>query len=142
LIKKVFGDSYGFGETIREITPLLLTGLSVAFAFRTGLFNIGAEGQFIMGSVGASVVGIKLSLPWFIHAPLAIIVGALVAGLWGALAGLLKAKWGVNEVITTIMLNWIALFLANYIIAHFLLEPGQQVIYLKMHVCIGGHSLL
>ncbi|QGQ95690.1 ABC transporter permease [Paenibacillus psychroresistens] len=129
LIKKVFGDSYGFGETIREITPLLLTGLAVAFAFRSGLFNIGAEGQFIMGSLGASIVGIKLSMPWFIHAPLAILAGALLAGLWGGLAGLLKAKWGVNEVITTIMLNWIALFLANYIIAHFLLEPGQQRTY-------------
>jgi simple sugar transport system permease protein len=129
LIKKVFGDSYGFGETIREITPLLLTGLSVAFAFRSGLFNIGAEGQFIMGSLGASIVGIKLSAPWFIHAPLAILAGALLAGLWGGLAGLLKAKWGVNEVITTIMLNWIALFLANYIISHFLLEPGQQRTY-------------
>jgi simple sugar transport system permease protein len=129
LIKKVFGDTYGFGETIREITPLLLTGLSVAFAFRAGLFNIGAEGQFIMGSIGASVVGIKLSLPWFIHAPLAILAGAVFAGLWGALAGLLKARWGVNEVITTIMLNWIALFLANYIITNFLLEPGQQRTY-------------
>lgn len=129
LIKKVFGDSYGFGETIREITPLILTGLSVAFAFRTGLFNIGAEGQFIMGSLGASIVGIKLSLPWFIHAPLAILAGALLAGLWGGLAGLLKAKWGVNEVISTIMLNWIALFLANYMITHFLLEPGQQRTY-------------
>jgi ABC-type uncharacterized transport system permease subunit len=129
LISKVFGDPYGFGETIREITPLLLTGLSVAFAFRSGLFNIGAEGQFIMGSLGATIVGIKLSLPWFIHAPLAIIAGALLAGLWGGLAGLLKAKWGVNEVISTIMLNWIALFLANYVIMHFLLEPGQQRSY-------------
>jgi simple sugar transport system permease protein len=129
LFKKVFGDPYGFGETIREITPLLLTGLSVAFAFRTGLFNIGAEGQFIMGSIGASIIGIKLSLPWFIHAPLAILTGALLAGLWGALAGVLKAKWGVNEVITTIMLNWIALFLANYIVSHILLEPGQQRSY-------------
>jgi ABC-type uncharacterized transport system permease subunit len=129
LIKKVFGDLYGFGETIREITPLLLTGLSVAFAFRSGLFNIGAEGQFIMGSLGASIVGIKLSLPWFIHAPLAILFGALLAGLWGGLAGLLKAKWGVNEVITTIMLNWIALYLANFIITQFLLDPGQQRTY-------------
>ncbi|UUZ81564.1 ABC transporter permease [Paenibacillus sp. P26] len=130
LIGKVVGDPYNLGETIREITPLILTGLSVAFAFRTGLFNIGGEGQFIVGMTGASVVGIKLSLPFWLHAPLAVVVGALAGGLWGAIAGYLKAKRGVNEVITTIMLNWIALYLGNYIVARFLLQPGQQRSYL------------
>lgn len=126
LFEKVFGSVYDFGETIRAITPLILTGLSVAFAFRTGLFNIGAEGQFLLGMTGASVVGIKLTgLPWIVHAPLAVIVGALAAGLWGALAGWLKASRGVNEVITTIMLNWIALFLSNYVTTNFLLQKGQ-----------------
>ncbi|MBU7316321.1 ABC transporter permease [Paenibacillus oleatilyticus] len=129
LVGKVFGDPYDFGETIREITPLILTGLSVAFAFRTGLFNIGGEGQFMMGMTAASVIGIKLQLPWFIHAPLAVVAGALIGGLWGALAGYLKAKRGVNEVITTIMLNWIALFLSNYVVNQFLLQPGQQRSY-------------
>jgi general nucleoside transport system permease protein len=128
LLEKVFGDRYDFGETIRQIAPLILTGLSVAFAFRTGLFNIGAEGQVIMGMTGATWVGVNLHLPWFIHAPLAILVGGLLGGLWGAIAGYLKAKRGVNEVITTIMLNWIALYLANYII-RFMLEPGQQRTY-------------
>jgi ABC-type uncharacterized transport system permease subunit len=125
LFTSVFTKRQEFGETIREITPLILTGLSVAFAFRTGLFNIGTTGQFIMGSTAATIVGVKLSLPWFIHAPLAIIAGALLGGLWAALAGWLKAKRGVNEVISTIMLNWIALFLSNYVINRFLLEPGQ-----------------
>ena len=129
LVSKVFGDPYDFGETIREITPLILTGLSVAFAFRTGLFNIGGEGQFMMGMTMASVIGIKLQLPWFIHAPLAVVAGALVGGLWGAIAGYLKAKRGVNEVITTIMLNWIALFFSNYVVNQFLLQPGQQRSY-------------
>jgi general nucleoside transport system permease protein len=128
LLEKVFGDRYDFGETIRTIAPLILTGLSVAFAFRTGLFNIGAEGQVIMGMTGATWVGVNLHLPWFIQAPLAILVGGLLGGLWGAIAGYLKAKRGVNEVITTIMLNWIALYLANYII-RFMLEPGQQRTY-------------
>jgi simple sugar transport system permease protein len=118
------------GETIREITPLIFTGLSVAFAFRTGLFNIGAEGQFMIGATGAALIGIKLDLPWFIHAPLAVIVGAVLGGLWGGIAGYLKAKRGVNEVITTIMLNWIALFLSNYIVNTFLLQPGQQRSYM------------
>lgn len=126
LFKRVFGDLYNFGETIRQITPLILTGLSVAFAFRTGLFNIGAEGQFIMGSLAAVFIGTQFDLPWFIHAPLALLAGVLAGGLWGAIAGYLKAKRGVHEVITTIMLNWIALFFTNYIISNFLRSPGQQ----------------
>lgn len=126
LLQKIFGNSYDFAETIRNITPLILTGLSVAFAFRTGLFNIGAEGQVLMGMTGATIIGVAIELPWFIHAPLAIIVGMLLGGVWGAFAGMLKAYRGVNEVITTIMLNWIALFLSNYIITKFLLEPNQQ----------------
>lgn len=130
LVGKVFGNPYDTGETIREITPLILTGLSVAFAFRTGLFNIGAEGQYLIGMTGATLIGVKLDLPWFIHAPLAVIVGAVLGGLWGAIAGYLKAKRGVNEVITTIMLNWIALYLSNYVVNAFLLQPGQQRSYM------------
>ncbi|TCZ78874.1 ABC transporter permease [Paenibacillus albiflavus] len=126
LLERVFGNIYDFGETIRQITPLILTGLSVAFAFRTGLFNIGAEGQFILGMTGATLIGDQVSLPAYIHLPLAIIVGALLGGFWGAIAGWLKAKRGVNEVISTIMLNWIALYLGNYIVKAFLLEPGMQ----------------
>lgn len=129
LFEKVFGSPYDLGEAIRAITPLILTGLSVAFAFRTGLFNIGAEGQFIIGMTGATFIGVKLDLPWFLHAPLAVAAGAFLGGCWGAIAGYLKAKRGVNEVITTIMLNWIALFLSNYIINTFLLQPGQQRSY-------------
>ncbi|WP_424768644.1 ABC transporter permease [Paenibacillus sp. sgz302251] len=126
LFDRVFGSSYHMGETIRAITPLIFTGLAVAFAFRTGLFNIGVEGQFVMGMTGATIIGVSLDLPWFIHAPLAIIVGALFGGMWAGLVGYLKAKRGVNEVISSIMLNWTALFLSNYIISRFLLEPGQQ----------------
>lgn len=127
LFAKVFGSTYDFGETLRQITPLIFTGLSVAFAFRTGLFNIGAEGQVVMGTLGAVWVGIKADfLPAFLHAPLAVLAGALAGGLWGAIAGWLKAARGVNEVITSIMLNWIALFFSNYVISHFLLLKGQQ----------------
>ncbi len=128
LLRKIFGNAYDFGETVRTIAPLVLTGLSVAFAFRTGLFNIGAEGQFIMGMTGAILVGIALDAPWFIHAPVAVVVGGLLAGMWGAIAGYLKSARGVNEVISTIMLNWVALNLSNYLI-RFYLEPGQQRTY-------------
>ncbi|MGD9679320.1 MAG: ABC transporter permease [Vulcanibacillus sp.] len=126
LINKAFGNVYNIGETIRQITPLIFTGLSVAFAFRTGLFNIGAEGQFVMGSLGAVIIGTQFSLPWYIHAPFAVLVGALFGGLWGLIAGYLKAKRGVHEVISTIMLNYIALYLTNYIVSNFLRSPGQQ----------------
>ncbi|WP_223067856.1 ABC transporter permease [Paenibacillus caui] len=127
LFTQVFGNTYDFGETLREITPLVLTGLAFAFAARTGLFNIGGEGQFIVGMTAATVVGIKVTgLPAIIHAPLAIIAGGLCGGLWAAIVGYLKAKRGVNEVITSIMLNWIALYLANYIVRHFLLMQGKQ----------------
>lgn len=126
LVKKLFGSPYDIGEAIRAITPLIFTGLAVAFAFRTGLFNIGAEGQFMMGMTGATLVGVTLDLPWFIHAPLAILVGGLFGGIWAGIAGYLKAARGVNEVISSIMLNWIALFFSNYIISTFLVIKGQQ----------------
>ncbi|UQZ82371.1 beta-methylgalactoside transporter inner membrane component [Paenibacillus konkukensis] len=126
LFGKAFGDVYNTGETIRQITPFIFTGLSVAFAFRTGLFNIGAEGQFIMGALAADFVGISLHMPWYIHVPLAVVAGGLLGGLWGSIAGYLKAVRGVHEVITTIMLNWIALYLSNYLIKAWLLEPGQM----------------
>lgn len=126
LLKKVFGSMYDIGETIREITPLILAGLSVAFAFRTGLFNIGTAGQMVVGSLAAIVVGITIKLPWFLHAPLAVLAAALAGGLYGAIAGYLKAKRGINEVITTIMLNWIALFFSNYIISKFLADPKNR----------------
>lgn len=126
LFERAFGSTYSIGETIREITPLIFTGLAVAFAFRTGLFNIGAEGQFIVGSLAAAFIGITVDLPWYLHAPLAFLVAGVVGGLWGAIAGYLKAKHGVHEVIVTIMLNWTALYFSNYLVKAFLLEPGQQ----------------
>ncbi|GIO06092.1 ABC transporter permease [Brevibacillus reuszeri] len=126
LLEKVFGSAYNFGETIRQITPLIFTGLAVAFAFRTGLFNIGAEGQFIVGMVASTAVGVSFDLPAYIHAPLAVIAGAVAGGLWGSIAGYLKAARGVNEVITSIMLNWVALYFANWVMNAFYIPAGQQ----------------
>jgi len=126
LINRIFSSPYNMGETIRAITPLIFTGIAVAFAFRTGLFNIGVEGQFMMGMTGATLVGVLADLPWFIHAPLAVITGAVFGGVWAAIAGYLKAARGVNEVISAIMLNWIALFLSNFLIVRFVVVEGQQ----------------
>ncbi|WP_028589521.1 ABC transporter permease [Paenibacillus massiliensis] len=127
LFTRVYGDSYNFGEAIREMTPLIMTGLAFAFAARAGLFNIGGEGQFLIGMTAASVVAIQFKgLPPFIHAPLAIIAGAVFGGLWASIAGILKSTRGVNEVITCIMLNWIGLFTANLVVNRTMLMSGQN----------------
>ena len=96
-------------ETIVSATPLIFTGLSVALAFRVGLFNIGAEGQLYLGALLAVIVGFALvGLPWFIHLPLAVTAGFAGGALWGFVPGILKARTGAHEVIVTIMLNFVA----------------------------------
>lgn len=111
------GDMSKVGNTLLKSTPIILTGLSVAFAFRTGLFNIGAEGQYVMGALfTVSAAWIFRGLPGFILIPVILIAGALGGGLWAAIPGFLKAKMGINEVIVTIMLNYTGLFIANYFI--------------------------
>ncbi|MYL57294.1 ABC transporter permease [Virgibacillus halodenitrificans] len=117
-----FGDAFTIGETIRRITPLILTGLAVAFAFRSGLFNIGAEGQVIVGWLAAVWVGLAVDAPMILHLPVVLIVAMLAGALWGFVPGLLKAKLGVHEVIVTIMMNYIALFITNEIIRNVLTE--------------------
>ena len=112
-----FGKPKYISWTIVKAVPLILTGLSVAFAFNTGLFNIGAEGQYIVGSIGALVVGLLLDLPPVVHGLVALLVGALCGYLWGAIVGILKAKFQVNEVISSIMMNWIAFYLSNYLLS-------------------------
>lgn len=97
-------------------TPLIFTGLGVAFSFRTGVFNIGAEGQFIVGSLAATVIGMFCPLPAYITVPLCLIAAAAAGAVWSAISGLLKVKKGINEVLTFIMLNWIAYYLSNYIV--------------------------
>lgn len=112
----IFGSSYSMGETIRQISPYLLAGLAVAFAFRTGLFNIGVEGQLIVGWFAAAYVGVAVELPKIIHLPLAIIAAAAAGALWGLVPGILKATLRVHEVIVTIMMNYIALHVVNALI--------------------------
>ncbi|MGE7917920.1 ABC transporter permease [Viridibacillus sp. NPDC093762] len=112
----IFGDMFTIGGTIRQITPYILAGLAVAFAFRTGLFNIGVEGQLIMGWLAAAYVGYAFELPAIIHLPLAIIAAAVAGALWAFIPGLLKAKLQVHEVIVTIMMNYIALHVSNAVI--------------------------
>ncbi|MFC6014049.1 ABC transporter permease [Nocardia lasii] len=97
-------------ETLTYATPLIFTGLAVGLAFRAGLFNIGAQGQFVFGMLGAVIVGFAVDLPFVLHLPLALLAGAVAGGLFGAIPGYLKARTGAHEVISSIMLNNIAAY--------------------------------
>lgn len=116
LLKGAFGKPKYIANVFIKATPILLTGVSVAFAFKTGLFNIGAEGQYIVGTVLAAIVGIKLNLPMPLQVPLVLAAGVLGGAALGAFVGWLKAKFGIHEVITSIMCNWIAFYLCNFVV--------------------------
>ena len=101
-------------ETFVKTCPLLLTGLAVAFAFRCGVWNIGAEGQYLIGTLVTTWIGTSIAnLPPLLFIPLVLVLGCVAGSFWGAVAGLLKAYRGVQEVISTIMLNFIALELVR-----------------------------
>lgn len=106
-----------FGETLLKTTPLIFTGLAVAFAFRSGLFNIGGEGQYLAGAISTVIAAWVLQdLPGFILIPIILIAGAIGGALWGGIPGVLKAKLGVHEVIVAIMLNYVALAMTNFLV--------------------------
>ena len=108
----------GIGQVLYVATPIIMTGLSVGFAFKTGLFNIGAAGQFTMGAFAAIVVGVKCTfLPPSIHWLVAVLAAAAAGALWGMVPGLLKAFRNVNEVIASIMMNYIGMYLVNMLIS-------------------------
>ncbi|MDB4264940.1 ABC transporter permease [bacterium] len=106
----------GWGNVLYRATPLIFTGLAVALAFQCGLFNIGGEGQMVMGGFAITWIGFTfVQFPSFMLIPLCIIGGAVVGGMWAAIPGYLKARRGVHEVVTTIMLNWIAVAFTQYL---------------------------
>ncbi|MFL6559753.1 MAG: ABC transporter permease [Bacillus sp. (in: firmicutes)] len=121
-----FGEIYYFGEVVRQFTPYILAGLAVAFAFRVGLFNIGVEGQFLVGWTAAVWVGVAFDLPRVIHLPLAILAAMVAGALWAFIPGLLKARFRVHEVIVTIMMNYVALHVTNYIIKNLISKQGDN----------------
>lgn len=114
LIDGVFGKPKFMVWTLVYASPLIFTGLSVAFSLRTGVFNIGAEGQFVVGSLAACIVGILVDVPAVIHVPLCLLAAAAAGFGWSYLVGLLKVKRGIHEVLSYIMFNWIAFYLSNY----------------------------
>lgn len=116
LLQGAFGSLSDTSETLVAAIPLILAGLAVAFAFRAGLFNIGGQGQLIIGGVVSAWIGYHLNLPGVILIPIALLAGALGGAVWASIAGVLKAWRGAHEVITTIMLNYIALAIVQYLI--------------------------
>ena len=114
-------------ESLVASTPYIFAGLAVALGFRCGLFNIGVEGQFFIGALCSAWVGYTFTnLPWFIHLPLALLAGALGAAFWAAIPGYLKAVTGAHEVVNTIMMNWIAFRLSDWLLNGPMKAPGYR----------------
>lgn len=112
-----FGGKLALGQTLTKATPIILTSLSFLFAFRCGLFNIGAEGQMYVGAITTAVVAAQLQLPIIVHTIIALFAGGLAGAFWGWIPGYLKAKRGVNEFVTTMMLSYVAIGLTDYLVA-------------------------
>lgn len=127
LWQSVFGSLDDFGYVLFNATPLIFTGLAVMLGFKGGLFNIGCEGQLYLAGFAAAWVGFHLKWGggWLII-PTCLVATILAGGLWGAIPGILKARYGVHEVINTIMLNFIAIALTNYLVAEVYKAPGQM----------------
>lgn len=127
LFNSAFGSWYDFGLTLFYTLPLILTGLAVAIGLEAGLFNIGAEGQLTMGALSCALVGILLpEMSPFLAIPLGIIFSFLGGALWGGVAGLIKAKRGGHEVITTIMMNFIAAGISSFVTLYLVRNKASQ----------------
>ncbi len=116
-----------FFESLTQATPYIFAGLAVALGFRVGLFNIGAEGQIFVGALGTVWAATAFKgLPGIIHVPFALLVGAACGGIWGMIPGWLKAKTGAHEVINTIMMNYVAFRLSEYLLTGVLRDPNKS----------------
>jgi general nucleoside transport system permease protein len=145
LLRGAFGSPLAVGRTLLNATPLIFTGLAVAVAFRAGLFNIGGEGQFFIGAITAAVAGVYLGSLGVFGMVLALAACVVTGFLWGAIPGFLKAYFGAHEVITTIMLNFVAIYLATYLALNPFrsegLVPGTEAIDLTARIPFIGLGL-
>ena len=120
-----FGSSYGVGQTLTQATPIVFTSIAFLIGLKAGLFNIGIEGQFLMGAMGATLAGVYLDgLPWVIHIPLTILVGMVAGAFWALIPAVLKTRFDAHEVITTMMLSYVAQFLTSYLVNYPFKAPG------------------
>lgn len=135
-----FFDYYGLAGTLVKTSPILLAGLAVIIPLRAGLLNIGAEGQIYMGGLFSAMAALLLpEMPGFVHIPVCVLAGALGGGLWGLIPGYLKAYHGMNEVIITILLNFIAINIVSYVAGGPLMQEGAPYPYSEE---IGEHLWL
>jgi ABC-type uncharacterized transport system permease subunit len=126
MIKGSLGNTYGIGETLSRFIPLLFCALGFSFAFKSGVYNAGAEGQLYMGALGALLAGAYVKgLPAIIHIPLVLFCGFVAGAIWCYIAGFLRIKFGSNELINTLMLNYIALYLVDLLLKGILKDPGS-----------------
>ena len=126
MLQGAFGDKSGITQTLVKATPLLLVGLGVCIAFRGGVINIGGEGQIIVGALAATAfsIGFKDMSGWILL-PMSMIMGALAGAVWGGIPGILKAKLGVNEILSTVMMNAIAVQFSNYLLRGPMIDPKE-----------------
>lgn len=145
LLRGAVGSPAAIGRTLLNATPLIFTGLAVAVAFRAGLFNIGGEGQLYIGAITAAGLGVALGFLGPLGAVLVLLAAILTGFLWGAIPGFLKARFGAHEVITTIMLNFVAINLATYLALNPLrtegLVPGTDLIDAAARIPLIGLGL-
>lgn len=120
---------FGFGNTLTKMAPLLFASTGVLLALKAGQFNIGGEGQIYFGALGSTLVGLYVQAPAFIHIPLALLAGFIFGAVWGLIPGYLKAVRGINEVITTLLLNYIAIDLISYLVQNPLKEVNAPSPY-------------
>lgn len=128
LLDGAFFKQYAFANTLVAATPLIFTGLALGLGFCSGVFNIGAPGQFLIGATCGVFVGYAIHLPPVLHPLAALLAGALGGGLWGAIPGYLKARFGSHEVINTIMLNYLAFFLQDWLVKNPMKDPAPVVV--------------
>jgi len=133
LLEGAFGSGNALAETVVKAVPLLLVGLGICIAFRANVINIGGEGQMIVGAILATVVGLTLpGWPGWVIIPLAILAGFLGGAVWGAIPGALKAYFSVNEILSTVMMNAIAVQLMNFLLRGPLIDPAQAELASKI----------
>jgi general nucleoside transport system permease protein len=127
LLNGAFGNSYRIAETLVAATPLTIMALGIIIAFKASVFNVGGPGQEHMGAIMSTWVGVYLTLPSFIHLPLVIITGFVGGALWALLPAVLKAKYHINEIVVTIMMNYLAINIVGFLVSGPMLEPGAWI---------------